>query len=485
MNGPRKMRRVYPLVAFFFAIFVLEDASRLATADSAFAGGTRIAQAYTAEGDLLTFRGRTMGTTYMVKVYGEPWAGGEPNSAADRQGWASETAFAIERELRSVNDQMSTYLDESEISRFNATESTDWWNVSPETAEVVAFALDVSERTGGAFDVTIGPLVDRWSFGAGERRRDVPSDSELEKLRDRTGYQHLSVRQDPPALRKDVPSLRVDLSAIAKGHGVDRVVDVLMARGADNVFVEIGGEVRVVGDKAGQPWKVGIQRPDVQGSEVLVAQTLRDEAMATSGDYRNFFEVDGVRYSHTIDPSTGRPVRHKMASASVIAATGMAADAWATAFVVLGPERSRRIADREGLSTLLVERTDEGLRLAGTGELSDIAEATPVIERAAGADTSVAADAEESAGGDEPAAPFAQRMLPVAILTGIGLAAVLVAMAVGVIFGRHSISGSCGGLNSKTDPDGVSRCSLCSTPSDACKELRQRVRSEQSDHAGV
>jgi len=436
----------------------------------------RLAQGFSTDGDLLTFRGQTMGTTYMVKVHGQPWLKAGSAETLDKQSWASETAFAIERELRTVNDQMSTYLEESEISRFNVSKSTDWFDVSAETAQVVAFAQKVSQETDGAFDVTVGPLIDRWSFGAGERLLDVPSDREIDQLKQRVGYRRLAVRQNPPSLKKEIPELRIDLSAIAKGHGVDRVVNLLKARGVADLFVEIGGEVRVRGDKGGVPWKVGIQRPDAEGADVLIARVVEDEAMATSGDYRNFFEVDGVRYSHTIDPSTGRPVEHTLASASVIASTCMAADAWATAFVVLGPDRSQQIADRENLSSLLVERTDEGFRLKGSGDLAAVAEATPVIEGGSDDGIAEAADA---------LAPFARRMLPVAILTAIGLAAVLIAMAVGVIFGRRSISGSCGGLNSKTDPDGKSRCSLCSNPSEACQELRQRVGSEQQDHAGV
>ena len=246
--------------------------------------------------DPLTFRGATMGTTYMVKVHSPP----------EQPDWASETETAIDRELRSVNDQMSTYLKSSELSQFNASESTDWFEVSADTAGVVAAALELSEKTDGAFDVTVGPLVDRWSFGAGERKNDVPSETELDELQKSVGYQHLEARLDPPALKKDIADLRVDLSSIAKGHGVDRIVDLLAGRDAENVFVEIGGEVRVTGDKSGESWKVGIQRPDAGGQELMVAHKIRDAAMATSGDYRNFFEVDEQRYSHTIDPRTPR-----------------------------------------------------------------------------------------------------------------------------------------------------------------------------------
>ncbi len=420
---------------------------------------------------LLHFRGATMGTTYSIKISGPP--GGSE--------WAEETSLAIEAELRRVNDQMSTYLKTSELSRFNDSTSTEWFDVSIETATVVDFALQVEEKSGGAFDVTVAPLVDRWSFGPGKRNRDVPTDEELNAIGKRIGSLHLAVRLDPPALKKDIPELRVDLSAIAKGHGVDRIVELLVRRGAEHVFVEIGGEVRVRGVKqtpdGPRAWTVGVQKPDAASNEIVVAYPMTDNAMATSGDYRNFFEVDGQRYSHTIDPVTLRPVQHDLASVSVIAPTCMAADAWATALNVLGPERAKRIAETNELDTLLISRgmdrqaTDERepnqsnekqMNIMGTGELSAIAEQMQQAVAMAQADVST--------GGS-----FLQQMGPVLLLTFAGFAAVLIAMAIGVIFGRKSISGSCGGLNARTDPDGVSRCSMCSSPSEGCEKLREKV----------
>ncbi|WDQ15857.1 FAD:protein FMN transferase [Rhodopirellula sp. P2] len=408
--------------------------------------------------DPLTFRGATMGTTYMVKVHSPP----------ETPDWDAETATAIERELRSVNDQMSTYLKSSELSQFNASESMDWFDVSAETAEVVAAALELSEKTDGAFDVTVGPLVDRWSFGAGERKNDVPSQAELGELKQNIGYQHLQSRLDPPALKKDIAELQVDLSSIAKGHGVDRIVELLAGRGAENVFVEVGGEVRVAGDKSGDSWKVGIQRPDTGGQELLVAHKIRDAAMATSGDYRNFFEVDDQRYSHTIDPRTGRPVTNGVASVSVITDTCMLADGWATALNVVGAEDAMRLARENDLSVLVVQRFNDGLVSSGTGELTQYAD-VDVSEPTVGNEIAVTPtdEAEEKS--------FAQRMAPVLLMTGLTFGAVLLAMAVGVIFGRQAISGSCGGLNAKIDEDGVSRCTMCSTPSEACQELRDKM----------
>lgn len=400
-----------------------------------------------ADPEILTLTGATMGTTYSVKIFDPP-------------KFDDDIQFDIDAELRRINDQMSTYLKTSEISRFNQSDSTDWFEVSQQFASVVAYALSVSEQTGGAFDVTINPLVNAWSFGPDERSKTIPSDAKIEKLKQVIGYRKLNVRTDPPALKKSQPELTIDLSAIAKGHGVDRVVEFLNHQGAENVFVEIGGEVRVSGDKAGQWWKVGIQVPDSDTTQVMIAHSLNtgggnDQSMATSGDYRNFFEVDGVRYSHTIDPRTARPIEHDLASVSVVASTCMQADAWATAINVLGTESGLAIAKEQKLDVLLVKRTDDGFQKLATGAMTVYA--TP---------TSIAADA-----------PVARNnTLVVMFITFIAFAALTFAMAVGVIFRSKPISGSCGGVANTKDAQGNISCSLCSDPDDACKELRQRMR---------
>ena len=408
-------------------------------------------------GELAEIRGRTMGTTYMVKWYSD--------DRTEQTITKMEVQIAVEKRLRRVNDQMSTYLKSSEISRFNTSESTDWFPVSPEFATVVKEALEVSRITGGAFDVTVGPLVDRWRFGATDPAESIPDDAELDQLLGKIGYQKLDVRLAPAAIRKTIPQVQINLSAIAKGYGVDAVVETLDQQHIENVFVEIGGEVAVRGSKGGDPWMVGIQQPDTQvGQALLAAHAISDASMATSGDYRNFYEVDGVRYSHTIDPRTGRPVNHTLASATVITKTCMMADAWATALMVLGAEKGLAIAKAEDLSVLLVSRTPgqsgpTRYTLSATGELAAYAKEEKSME------TSTV----------ESSATWLQQMLPVMAVTVFAMLAVVTAMAVGVIFGRRSISGSCGGLNSTTDEDGTSRCSLCSNPSDACKELRDRM----------
>jgi thiamine biosynthesis lipoprotein len=308
-------------------------------------------------------RGETMGTRYVVKIHAPP--------STLPEDWR----LRVDQELREVNDQMSTYLKSSEISRFNSSTSTDWFEVSPETAMVVAKALEVHRQSEGALDVTVMPLVNAWSFGPGKRTQSPPSEETLAEILRRVGSQHLSARQDPPAIRKAIPDLSIDLSAIAKGHGVDRVVELLHGLGAKDLFVEIGGEVRAKGDKGGEPWMVGLQQPDAKGDAVAKAIPLRDIAIATSGDYRNYFEHEGQRYSHTINPTDGRPVRHAAASVSILAGDCMTADAWATAINVLGPEEGVRVAKGVGLDVLLMVRRDDGTYGAvGTGALAAAAE---------------------------------------------------------------------------------------------------------------
>lgn len=410
---------------------------------------------------MLELSGPTMGTKFNIKVFDPPVLN-------------EDAGFLVDQLLRKVNDQMSTYLKSSEISRFNRSDSTDWFPVSEELATVVAFSQSIAEKTGGAFDVTVGPLVNAWNFGPDRSKRKVPDVDLLEKLRQSVGFRKLSVRMDPPALKKSVPELGIDLSAVAKGYAVDRVVELLNEQGAENVFVEIGGEVSVSGNKAGQWWKVGIQMPDAATDSVLIAHSLNvgggnDRSMATSGDYRNYFEVDGKRYSHTIDPRNGMPIEHAVASVTVVSGSCMAADAWATALNVLGPEQALQMAKTEELDVLIVARDQaeaSGFQLTGNGALT---------QYIASADTLVDADAPEEQGNGR---------FTMFLVTAVAFAVLLFAMSVGVLFGQRSISGSCGGINGTKNEDGSVSCSLCSSPSDACRDLRKRMK-KQSDNEMV
>ena len=294
--------------------------------------------------------GSTMGTTYSVKI----------TSIPDRLSLVMLSRL-IDQRLARVNNLMSTYQPDSELSRFNAQRSTDWFSVSPELVQVIARAQAISELSGGAFDVTVGPVVNLWGFGPDVTKPEVPDDRLIDSARARIGYRMLEYRTSPAALRKARPDLYVDLSAIAKGYGVDQIAAALEDNEIDAYLVEIGGELRGKGTKRhGKPWHVAIERPDPLARSVYRVIQLSDAALATSGDYRNFFEDGGHLYSHTIDPQSGRPVEHGLASVTVLSDDCTNADALATALLVMGPERGFALAESRDIAAFFVTRTTEG-----------------------------------------------------------------------------------------------------------------------------
>ncbi len=291
-------------------------------------------------------QGRTMGTTYSVKFTAE-------HSAPILLSVSKQ----VEDELRSINEHMSTYSDASEISRFNSSQSTEWFPVSADTANVISLALEYSKETEGAFDVTVGGLVELWGFGAADRRTTAPTDEQIESHLRNVGYQRLHVRTDAPALRKDTPELAVDLSAIAPGYAVDRIAQLLESSDIHNFFIELGGEVLTRGKRLdGRPWQVGIELPDETRRALYGTLELTGQAISTSGDYRNFYELDGQRTSHTIDPRTGRPTQHGLASATVLNDSCAKADAIATAVLTLGYEEGLQISNERNWKVFLIRR---------------------------------------------------------------------------------------------------------------------------------
>jgi len=285
-----------------------------------------------------------MGTSYAVEL-------AAPIDDAVRTGLAE----LIEVELAAINRAMSTYDPRSELSEFNRRQDLRWAPASRGLLEVLDSASRISTSTQGAFDVTVGPLVDLWGFGPQYRTRRVPNDAVIERVRESVGYQHVQTDPSAGAIRKRHSRTQVDLSAIAKGYGVDRVAMILDRQGVDDYLVEIGGEFRARGTTAaGRPWRVAIERP-VEGRRLLgEIVVLENRAIATSGTTQNFFDQDGRHYSHIIDPKTARPVEHPPIAVSVVADTTMEADAWATALLVLGPERGYSLAQARDLAALLV-----------------------------------------------------------------------------------------------------------------------------------
>ncbi len=304
----------------------------------------------------IEFGGGTMGTGFTVKL---PGAAGrfDPD---ELHGQVSAT-------LDEVNQQMSTYIEDSEISRFNANPSTDWQPVSWGFCMSVERALELSEFTDGAFDITAGPLVNLWGFGPEVQNFVPPARDDIEAAQAVVGYRKVETDCDVPAIRKQLPGVELDLSAWGKGLAADRVSDWMKAWGIEDYMIEIGGEIRVGGrNTKGRDWAIGIEIPRAGKREPYTVVHITDSAVATSGDYRNFFEYEGVRYSHEIDTRTGYPVTHDLAAVSIIDKSGARADALATGLLVLGPEAGLELATRENIAALFLTRTDTGIEETAT-----------------------------------------------------------------------------------------------------------------------
>lgn len=319
------------------------------------------------------FEGSALGTTYSVKVVvGEH----SPSAAAERR----EIARVITDELEAVNSRMSTYLEDSELSRFNRHADTTPFPISAETHEVFAAALEVSRLTEGAFDVTVGPLVNAWGFGP-PRVSGPPQlgDEEIAALLAKIGFSKLTLDPEANLLRKKQSDLVCDLSGVAKGYAVDRVVEAISARGLTDIMVEVGGEVRAAGrNRAGRIWLIGIEQPQFLRGGVQRIVALDGLGLATSGDYRNYREHEGVRFSHIIDPRTGRPIRHRLASVSVVHPRCAMADALATGLLVMGPAAGYELAVRQKLAALFLVREGDGFRERTTPAFEEL---TPSAER--------------------------------------------------------------------------------------------------------
>ena len=297
------------------------------------------------------FTGLSMGTSWSVKINAE-------TLPLPRQQLKSQFDAILDR----VNGEMSTYLPESELSIINAAHSTGPIPVSRSLMQVLEAAREISRLTRGGFDVTVGPLVNLWGFGP-EQDFTVPGEEQIDAALRLAGYEYLRLDPAAPALKKAHGGIQIDLSAIAKGYGVDRVADYLDSLQLNDYLVEIGGEIRARGVNREQaPWQIGIEQPVAGQRGVQRIIKLDNMAMATSGDYRNFFAQDGIRYSHTIDPRTGRPVTLDLASVTVLHPSAMLADAWATGLLVLGPEQGYATALENGLDAYFIVHHDKGFR---------------------------------------------------------------------------------------------------------------------------
>ena len=367
----------------------------------------------------------------------------------DRSPTRSELSEAIQSTLDHINDLMSTYQPDSDVSEFNVSQSTDWMAVHPDTAYVMKRALEISEQTEGAFDVTVGPAVNLWNFGPEKQDFKVPNDSAIAAVKIKVGYKNVQVRLDPPAMRKALPSVQVDFSAIAKGYAVDRVAMKLKQLGCDNFLVEVGGEVVGWGStENGTPWRVGVESPKEFTRAVEDVALLENAAMATSGDYRNFETVDGKRYSHSIDPSTCRPTENLLATACVVADDCLTADAFATALMVLGPDKGSRVCEQLNIPFLMIERSGDA-PLDASKFTKYVSPGFPLASK-------------------QPTGASERGILPVFLAAVIVFGLAILGMAAGSVLANKPIQGSCGGLANMTNADGELTCAVCSDPSPDC-----------------
>ncbi len=297
--------------------------------------------------------GKTMGTTYHITVVSDFF-----QNMAGLQD-------KIDKRLKEINRSMSTYMKDSEISRFNALKSTDEkFHISDDFLQVMVVARHLYELTNRAWDGTVNPLVNLWGFGSAEKKEDaVPNPEEIQKLLADVGFDQIEISEEK-YLRKKNASISLDLASIAKGFGVDQIAEVIEKSGFADFLVEIGGEVYASGfRKDGKPWRVGVNTPQKNAAldAVYKVVPLHNKALATSGDYRIFFEADGKRYSHILDPTTGYPVTNRVVSASVIADNCTLADGLATALMVLGHEKGIEVTEKlDHVECLIVVQEADG-----------------------------------------------------------------------------------------------------------------------------
>ncbi len=296
------------------------------------------------------FSDAIMGTSYTVKL-----------SSISGSLNKDELIFQIKSLLDKLDRQMSTYKADSELSQFNRSQSTQWQVVSRSLFSVLKEAKRINQLTQGAFDITVGSIVNLWGFGSDAMSYKAPESKVIEAALKKTGSEYLLLDDKASKIKKEIPGLYLDLSAIAKGYAVDQVGLLLEQQGIMDYMVEIGGELRLKGKNlSNKPWRIAIEKPTAEARVIQKVLSLSNISLATSGDYRNYFELDNVRFSHTIDPRTGRPITHKLASVTILSDTTMTADALATALMVLGSEQGYQIAEEKDIAALFIIKTTDG-----------------------------------------------------------------------------------------------------------------------------
>lgn len=310
---------------------------------------------------LLELSGYTMGPiVYSVKLVG--------NKDKLEQLKLAEKVDAV---LVKINAQMSTYDPNSELSKFNQADANTQIQISPELNQVLSESIRLAALSEGALDVTVGPLVNLWSFGPEKRAEKIPSEQLIRDTKKNIGIEKITLHNQ--VLTKSIAKVYVDLSAIAKGFAVDKVAELLEQHQINDYIVDIGGEMRVKGNKTnGDLWRIAVEKP-ISGTRAVQKVIMPgNNAVATSGDYRNYFEENGVRYSHTIDPSTGWPISHKLVSVTVVHPSSMTADGLATAIEVMGPEKGFAFAKKHNFAVYLISKTEDGFYEQSTASFNEL-----------------------------------------------------------------------------------------------------------------
>jgi thiamine biosynthesis lipoprotein len=299
--------------------------------------------------EIIKISGSKMGTTYHVTIVAD-------------QPAPADLAEQIDRALSAVDQSMSTYKSQSELSQFNRLPLSEQVKASDQFWAVLQTSEKIWRQSVGAFDPSVGPVVDLWGFGPQASQDRIPEDSEIAAALENAGFEHLLFNRSEQAISKQ-KAIALDLSAVAKGYAVDQVAELLEMLALPDYLVEVGGEMRLSGSNPeGNPWRVAIELPSLMPQVQQVIE-IHNGAVATSGDYRNYFEKEGVRYSHTIDPRSGKTITHNLASVTVIEDHCADADAWATALMVLGEEEGIRIANQYAIPAYMLVREGDGFRV--------------------------------------------------------------------------------------------------------------------------
>lgn len=295
--------------------------------------------------------GKTMGTFWRVSVVG-----------VDKSR-AEELRTKVQTQLDGDDRLLSTWKNDSALMRFNHSRSTTPWPVNEAMADIVTESLRIGRKTQGAMDITVGPLVNLWGFGPDKQPVSTPTQAQIDAAKARTGLDKLTVinRADRQYLQKSIPDLYVDLSTVGEGYAADHLARLMTEEGISRYLVSVGGALVSRGMNAdGQPWRVAIQKPTDRENAVQAIVNINGHGISTSGSYRNYYELDGKRISHVIDPQTGRPITHKLVSVTVIAPTALEADAWDTGLMVLGTEKAQQVVREQGLAVYMIMKEGDG-----------------------------------------------------------------------------------------------------------------------------